>query len=110
MASPVVADAASDDAKVAMIVVVKGAVASGNPWDVTSGDAPAAAGTAITFPGVTTTVANTLIMNILAHRVDSANAQVSGWVNADLTDLTEHVAYDVITSLGYGQTPPRRRG
>jgi hypothetical protein len=102
MASPVVADAASDDAKIAMIVVVKGAASSGDPWDVTAGDAPAAAGTAITFPGVTTTVGNTLIMNILAHRVDSADAQVSGWANADLTDLTEHVDYDVITSLGYG--------
>lgn len=102
MAPPVIADAASDDAKVAAIVVIRGAAASGNPWDVTAGDAPAAAGTAITFPGVTTTVANTLIMNILAHRVDSDAAQVSGWANADLTGLTEHFDYDSITSLGYG--------
>lgn len=102
MASPVIADAASDDAKVAAIVVIKGAAGTGNPWDVTAGSAPAATGTAVSFPGVTTTVANTLIMNILAHRIDASAAQVSGWTNADLTDLTEHMDYDNLTSLGYG--------
>jgi hypothetical protein len=100
MAAPTIADVASDDAKMAAIVVIKGAATSGNPWDVTAGDNIGTASTSVTFPSDTTTVDNTLIVNLMAYRLDLLGAQVSGWTNADLTELTEH--FDLATATGGG--------
>lgn len=96
MATPTIADAASDDAKMALIVVVRGS----SGIDVTSGDAIGSGDTAVSVPGDTTTGPNRTILSIVAHRIDSASPQVSAWENADLADVTEHV--DIATTTGVG--------
>jgi len=88
-----------DDAKIGIIFTVRGCVASGNPFDVTAGDA-AAASTSIAVPGDTTTVAQCLIAAVVAHRVDSNSAQITGWANAGLSSVTERI--DECTALGDG--------
>jgi hypothetical protein len=99
MASPTVADVASDDSKMAMIVVVRGSSAT----DAIASDATTGtASTTVTFPSVTSTVDNALILNIAAIRIDIGTAQASAWTNAALTDLTEHVDNHTATGAGCG--------
>lgn len=95
------ANPASGDSKVGVIFTIRGCAQSGNPYDVTAGDT-SAANTVVTFPGDTTTVNNCLIVHILAHGVDLAVPQLTGWTNADLTLLTEQVDVDNTSSQGYG--------
>lgn len=101
MTAPTIGDPASDDAKMALIFTIRGAVASGDPVDVIAGDG-ATTSTSVTIPGATTTGANRLIVNILAHEVDAATPQASGWANADLTELTEQFDVSYTTGSGIG--------
>ena len=87
MASPVVAD--SGDHQVAQILTFRGVIGTGNPWDVTAGNTLTPASTTFTIPGATTTVANTLVVTIVANATDSNTAQSSGWTNANLAGLVE---------------------
>lgn len=83
-ANPTVVDVASDDAKIAMVFVVRGG--SGDAVDSSTG----ASSTSQTCPSVTTTEDNALVINIVAHSIDiTSSSQVSGWTNANLTGLTE---------------------
>jgi hypothetical protein len=79
----------SGDHQGACIAIVRGCVATGNPWDVTNFDTLGVAGTAITVPGVTTTQDNCLIIHAMAHGLDLTGGQVSGWANAGLTSVAE---------------------
>ena len=96
--SPTVAD--SGDHQIARIITFRGVIGSGNPWDVTAGGVAASASTAVSIPGATTTVANTLVVTIVANGTDTTSAQTSGWTNANLTSLTERM--DNNTSSGNG--------
>jgi alpha-tubulin suppressor-like RCC1 family protein len=98
--SPTVAD--SGNHQRAQIVTVRGAAASGNPWDVTAGGVAASAGTSVSIPGATTTVANTLVVAIVANATDTSTAQTSGWINANLTILTERADSNTTSSNGGG--------
>jgi hypothetical protein len=95
-AAPTVAD--SGDHTLAQIVTFRGAVTTGNPWDVTAGSATSGTGsTAFSIPGGTTTVANTLVVALIASSTSTA---ASGWTNAALTGLAERT--DVSSSQGNG--------
>jgi len=98
MANPVVAD--SGNHTIARIITFRGAVATGNPWDVTAGNVASSASTSVSIPGATTTVANTLVVAIVARANDSSSAAASAWANANLTSLTERV--DGGTTSGNG--------
>jgi hypothetical protein len=98
MANPVVAD--PGDHVWAVIVTFRGCVATGNPWDVTAGSVKASASTTTTFPGVTTTLPNCLIVLAASRDNDLAAAAWSAPVNAALSSLTER--QDLGTALGNG--------
>ncbi len=73
------------------IIAIRGAAASGNPWDVTAGGVEATSDTSGSIPGATTTVNNTLVVVAVAGSLPDASgtANFSAWTNANLTNLTE---------------------
>jgi RHS repeat-associated protein len=86
-AAPTVAD--SGNHTFAKIITFRGAIATGNPWDVTAGNATAGTGaTTFAIPGGVTTTANTLVVAITTN--DSTQT-ASGWANPDLVGVTERV-------------------
>lgn len=97
MTAPVVADAG--DHVYCQILTYRGVIISGNPWDVTGGGVKATASTSVTVTGVTTTVANTLVVQAVAHDLDNAGAQFSAQSNGNFT-ATERV--DAGTTQGNG--------
>lgn len=87
MPSVVVAD--PGDHVYARIVTYRGVINSGNPWDVTGGGVKAVASTSVTVTGVTTTVADTLIVQTVARGNDSSAAAFSAETNANLVGIGE---------------------
>jgi concanavalin A-like lectin/glucanase superfamily protein/putative pyrroloquinoline-quinone binding quinoprotein len=75
----------------AQILTFRGVITSGDPWNwnATAGDVAATAGTAVSIPGATTTVNQTLVVAIVANGADTNTLQTSSWANADLLSLTE---------------------
>ena len=101
MASPVVAD--PGDHAEAYIITFRGCKTSGNPWNTTAGDVLAAASTACTIPGGTTSVAECLVVAIVATGSDVATGRASAWANASLVSITERAdLYDSTASNGGG--------
>jgi hypothetical protein len=98
MSAPTVAD--PGDHVYGVILTFRGCPTTGNPWNITAGSVTATAGTTTTFPTVTTTVANCLIVLAAARDTDSALAAWSAPVNAALGDLQER--FDLGTALGNG--------
>jgi len=100
MANPVIADTGNH--QFAVIITIRGCVPTGNPWDVTSGDATALGvqSTSVSIPGDTTTGANRLVVVAVVHGRDILGAQVSAWANTDLSGLVE--LFDDSTDLGHG--------
>jgi len=98
MGAPTVAD--PGDHVYAQILTYRGVVATGNPWNVTGGGVKAGASTSVTVTGVTTTVAQTLIVQAVARDNDSAAAAFSNETNANLSGLAERT--DAGTASGNG--------
>lgn len=93
----------SGDHQLARIIGFTGCVTSGDPFDVTAGGSQATPGTALTVPGATTTVANTMVLAAAAVSSDESNtAFFSGWTNANLTNLTERCDNVTLTGAGGG--------
>lgn len=91
-ASPTVAFITGAGRVKALILTFRGVVGSGNPWNVTAGDAPAATNL-IAIPGATTTKGNCLVVAIGTHNFGNVYAR-SGfpqWVNADLEGMARFV-------------------
>jgi hypothetical protein len=87
--APTVSD--SGNHQLARMVAIRGAVSSGDPWNVTAGGVEATSDTSASIPGATTTVANTLVVVATAGSLPDTNGttQFSAWTNANLTSLTE---------------------
>jgi len=99
MASPTVADPGNH--VFAQIVTYRNVTPdAGDPWDVTGGGTKTTASTSVTVTGVTTTVDNTLIVQIVSRANDANGAAFSAQANANLTTLTER--YDDGTNNGDG--------
>jgi hypothetical protein len=98
--APTVSD--SGDHQLGRMIAVRGAAASGNPWDVTAGGVETTSDTSGSIPGATTTVANTLVVAAVAGSLPDATgtAQFSGWANANLTSLTERTDNSVTAGNG----------
>jgi hypothetical protein len=98
--NPTVSD--SGNHQLARMVAVRGAVTSGNPWDVTAGGVEATSDTSASIPGATTTVANTLVVVVTAGSLPDASgtSQFSAWTNANLTSLTERTDNSVNSGNG----------
>ncbi len=86
------------------IIAIRGAAASGNPWDVTAGGVEAVSDTSGSIPGATTTVANTLVVAAIATALPDKNstANFSSWTNANLTSVTERTDNTVTAGNGGG--------
>src|SRR5256712_3870456 len=102
MSAPTVAD--SGDHNYAQILTYRGVIDTGNPWDVTSGGVKAAPSTVLPTPnGVTTTVADTLIVQGVARNLDGVGAMLSAEANANLTNITERNDAGTTSSGGCAQ-------
>lgn len=86
----------------ARILTYRGAINTGDPWDVTGGGVKAAASTSVTVTSVTTTVANTLVVQAAARSNDSSAAAFGGKVNANLTGIAERSDAGTTTGNGGG--------
>lgn len=99
MASPVVADAG--DHTIGRIFTFRGVVATGDPWDVTSGEVAAnPVRTDVFVPSITTLGPDRLVMGCVAASPDTLVDQFSGWTNGNLANLTE--IHDHFTDAGGG--------
>ena len=88
MASPVIADAG--DHVYAQILTYRGVINSGDPWNVTAGSANSSANTTLVISTpLTTTVPDTLIVQIASRDLDSTAAVFSAQANASLTGIAE---------------------
>ena len=86
MTSPVITD--PGDHAVAYIVTFRGVRPTGNPWNVTKGDAVTGTGdTVVAVPGSSTTQPDCLIVSIVAYKQQGPN--ISGWANADLANVAQ---------------------
>jgi hypothetical protein len=86
-----------------VILTFRGCYQGGDPWDVTAGGVKATASTSASAPAVTTTVANTLVINAISRDDDAAGAEFGTsvtWANANLGSLTEQS--DAGTTSGNG--------
>lgn len=82
------------------ILSVRGCVASGDPINISAGDATSDADTTgVSIPGATTTIAQCFVVAITCHSQGNACSQ-SGETNASLSGLTERL--DAVVSLGFG--------
>jgi hypothetical protein len=99
---PTVSD--SGDHQQARMIAIRGAVSSGNPWNVTAGGVEATSDTSGSIPGATTTVANTLVVTAIATSLpdSSSTTRFSAWTNANLTSLTERTDNSVTAGNGGG--------
>ncbi|OHB41610.1 MAG: hypothetical protein A2Y13_03960 [Planctomycetes bacterium GWC2_45_44] len=86
------------------MIAIRGAVASGNPWDVTAGGVEAVSDTSGSISGATTTVTNTLVVTAIATSLPDASstAKFSAWTNANLTSVTECTDNSVTAGNGGG--------
>lgn len=98
MPTPTVADAG--DHVNAQILTYRGVISAGNPWDVTGGGVKTTSSTSLSLSSVTTTVANTLIVQAAAKDLDSTSPGFSAQTNAGLTNILERT--DIGTKSGNG--------
>ncbi|HBR20565.1 MAG TPA: hypothetical protein DD726_10190, partial [Phycisphaerales bacterium] len=94
----------SGDHQLGRMIAIRGAAASGNPWDVTAGGVEATSDTSGSIPGTTTTVGNTLVVTAIATSLPDASstAKFSAWTNANLTSITERIDNSVTAGNGGG--------
>lgn len=99
--TPTIADVAGDGEKSSGIFVIRNS--SGLDVNPTTATVAAAAPSAtVTFPSITPTSTNCLIVNIMAHGIDATPPQVGSLTNAGLTNLFKHIDFDSNTGSGTG--------
>lgn len=91
---------APSDHYYARMVTFRGVLSTGDPIDATAGGVKAASSNAVSVIGVTTTLANTLVVQAVARHNDSAAAAFSAQTNASLTGIAERL--DAGTANGNG--------
>ena len=90
----------SGDHQIGQIVGIRGAIRSGNPFEVV-GTGTAASSATGTATAVTTTGTNRLIINAVGVTTDlTSTANFSAWTNANLSSVTERC--DALTTAGSG--------
>jgi hypothetical protein len=88
---------------VGMIYTFRGCIATGDPINVSAGDASADVdSTAVIIPGATTTVNNCLVVALASWQTDIATAQQSGETNASLSSLIERDDGGTVNGNGGG--------
>lgn len=100
MAAPVIPDVG--DHLVIKTFLIRGCIATGDPWDVEQGSAKDTPSTSVSITGLTTTVDETLVLSIASDGVDTASDEFSAWANADLTRFRELDAWQQQAGNGGG--------
>lgn len=100
MAAPTVTDAGQHT--IGQILTFSGCITTGDPWDVYAGDASGSATTSVTIPGVTTTVADCLVVLACSWADDSASGFLASVTNASLANITSLVNAGNISGNGGG--------
>lgn len=93
----------SGDHNIGRYIAIRGCPTSGNPWDVVAAAVEATSDTSATWPGATTTVADTLILEIIATDTDvSSTTNLGALTNGAYTSITERMDNWVISGNGGG--------
>jgi len=93
----------SGDHNVGRMIAIRGCPTTGNPWDIVSSATEATSDTSATWPGVTTTVDDTLILEIISTGADIAStAQLGALTNSNYTSITEQMDNWISTGNGGG--------
>lgn len=101
MPPPTVGDAG--DHVVAQILTYRGVIKTGNPWDATTGGNKPTASSALSVLGVTTSLANTLVVVAASQDRDAnSSATFSGWTNGNLSAVTERSDFGANPGNGGG--------
>jgi hypothetical protein len=101
MTAPSLGD--SGDHNIGRMIALSGCPTTGNPWDVVATAVESVSDTSATWPGVTTTVDDTLVLEIIATGADIAStAMVGTLTNATYTSITKQVDNWVIAGNGGG--------
>ncbi len=98
MSNPTIADPGNH--VTAQILTYRNVITTGNPWDVTGGGIKSIASTSLSLASITTTVANTLIVQGASKDLDSTAAGFSNQTNANLINVAERT--DFGTNAGNG--------
>lgn len=103
--NPTIAD--TGDHQVAIILPVRGCRTSGNPWDAVATDVKSVASTSLTWPSVTTTVNEALVVYIATASQDLSTNQfdlgsTGDFTNATLTGTTHLFGGGTISGNGGG--------
>jgi len=91
------------DHKIARMIAIRGCPTVGNPWNISPFANSATSSTAASWPGGTTTQADTLVLEIIATGADPASDSTAGigaLTNGAYTSITERV--DNWTASGGG--------
>jgi hypothetical protein len=76
------------------MIAIRGCPLSNNPWNVVGVGVEATSDTSAAWPGATTTVADTLVLEIISTSADPASAstvQIGAVTNAAYTSITEQI-------------------
>lgn len=88
---------------VARIIGIRGCVIGGNPWNVTASGLQSDTLATVTFPVLTTTAVDCLIVNAVTTGTDTGSvAMLTGWANAGLANIAEQVDNWVASGTGGG--------
>jgi len=90
----------SGDHNIGRIIAIRGCPLTGNPWHVVANSVEAASDTSVSWPGVTTTVADTLVLECLACSADNASSALGALTNGAYTDIVEQIDNQLITGNG----------
>lgn len=91
------------DHTLTIVLAIEGITEDGDFWSETAGDG--GTGTAITIPGLNTSIPNSLILDLLSNGIDSSvGNRLSLWANADLADpaIAEIPGLDICSDAGGG--------
>lgn len=85
-----------------LIFTIRGAKATGDPFDASASSGDAGAGTTTTWPTITTAVADCLVLLLATRSNDDDAASWSAITNAALSSIIEHADIGTIAGNGGG--------
>ena len=90
----------SGDHNLGRMIAIRGCPTTGDPWDVAATATEATSDTSATWPGVTTTIDDTLILEICSTSADISTAQISALTNGAYSSITEQMDNAITTGNG----------
>lgn len=81
----------SGDHNIGRMIALRGCPTTGNPWDVVAVATEAVSDTTATFPGATTTTADTLVLEIISTGTDTTTGQMSTITNGNYSSITSRM-------------------